>query len=120
MIDNPPPAPDAIPQYIVDGMHRQDTPSLEAIEQYARDLQATLEEQDAQPIDEDALGNESEHVTKVGEKDGWTYVEKKLDCGKNCKGCPHGPYMYRVNREDGELVWDYPKDHPMNNKKKSD
>lgn len=116
MIDNPPPAPDQIPQYIVDGMHRQGPRSLAAIEEYARTLQVAIEKQDDEPIEEDELADANEKVVDVEEKGGWTYVKKKIPCGKDCKGCPHGPYMYRVKREGGKLKWDYPKDHPMNNK----
>lgn len=115
MIDNPPPAPDSIPQYIVDGMHRQGSESLGAIEEYARELQEILDERDQQPLDEEQLADSGEEVVDVDQKGGWTYVKKKTPCGKDCNGCPHGPYMYRVRRKDGELEWDYPKDHPVNN-----
>jgi len=34
-------------------------------------------------------------------------VIKKVPCGKHCRGCPHGPYAYRVYRENGKLRWKY-------------
>ena len=34
-------------------------------------------------------------------------VSKLVPCGKNCNGCPHGPYLYKVSRVDGKLVWRY-------------
>jgi len=34
-------------------------------------------------------------------------VIKKVPCGKHCRGCPHGPYAYRVYRENGKLKWKY-------------
>ena len=27
--------------------------------------------------------------------------------GKECNGCPHGPYEYRVHREGKDLKWEY-------------
>ena len=70
MIDNPPPAPDQIPQYIADGMHRQGPQSLAAIEEYARTLQATIEEQDEKPMKEDELADANEGVVDVEKKGG--------------------------------------------------
>lgn len=34
-------------------------------------------------------------------------VEKSVPCGKGCSGCPHGPYLYDVWREDGQTHWEY-------------
>jgi hypothetical protein len=34
-------------------------------------------------------------------------VAKLVPCGKECSGCPHGPYLYRVSRIDGKQVWKY-------------
>ena len=34
-------------------------------------------------------------------------VSKLVPCGKNCNGCPHGPYLYRVSRVNGKIVWEY-------------
>jgi hypothetical protein len=34
-------------------------------------------------------------------------VEKKIPCGKNCGGCPHGPYKYRVWREGDQVKTEY-------------
>ena len=31
-----------------------------------------------------------------------TYRQEKISCGKNCRGCPHGPYWYAYWREDGK------------------
>lgn len=32
-----------------------------------------------------------------------TYRLEKVKCGKDCAGCPHGPYLYKYWREDGRL-----------------
>jgi hypothetical protein len=34
-------------------------------------------------------------------------VSKFVACGKNCSGCPHGPYLYKVLRVNGKQVWEY-------------
>jgi len=34
-------------------------------------------------------------------------IIKFVPCGKNCKGCPHGPYVYRVYKEAGKQFWKY-------------
>jgi len=34
-------------------------------------------------------------------------VVKLVPCGKQCNGCPHGPYAYEVRRVGGKLVWKY-------------
>lgn len=33
----------------------------------------------------------------------FTYRYEWVKCGKNCKGCPHGPYVYAYWREAGRL-----------------
>ena len=38
---------------------------------------------------------------------GGTLVVKRVPCGKNCRGCPHGPYAYRVKREGEHVKWRY-------------
>jgi len=34
-------------------------------------------------------------------------VVKLVPCGKNCSGCPHGPYAYEVHKTAGRQVWKY-------------
>jgi hypothetical protein len=112
MTDTPPPAPDEIPQYIIDGLHRQDTQSLRAIEQYAADLREEREQRNAEPPGKEEVaenaGDGEELVDVESDSDsGGTTVIKKVPCGKECDGCPHGPYRYTVQRVDGKLKWEY-------------
>lgn len=37
----------------------------------------------------------------------WTYRSEWIKCGKNCSGCPHGPYWYRYRREGDRLKKEY-------------
>lgn len=36
-----------------------------------------------------------------------TYQLELVRCGKNCKGCPHGPYWYAYYRSGGRVVSKY-------------
>ncbi len=102
------PTPDeSIPAYIVDGLDRQDTATLAAIEQYARERREYLAALEAQDLDEDELADAGEEVIDVDEQDGGAVVIKKVPCGKDCGGCPHGPYKYVVRRDGDSLDWDY-------------
>ena len=38
---------------------------------------------------------------------GGCIVVKLVPCGKNCRGCPHGPYAYRVYKIGGKQHWKY-------------
>lgn len=43
--------------------------------------------------------SEDETVADVQEGSSGTIVTKKIPCGKDCSGCPHGPYEYRAYRD---------------------
>ncbi len=36
-----------------------------------------------------------------------TYRLERVSCGKNCKGCPHGPYWYGYWKEGGKTKSKY-------------
>jgi len=38
---------------------------------------------------------------------GGSVVAKLIPCGKKCRGCPHGPYLYRVVKVGGRQIWKY-------------
>ena len=37
-------------------------------------------------------------VKKTQIKTNGSLVSKLVPCGKNCNGCPHAPYLYKVSR----------------------
>lgn len=41
-------------------------------------------------------------VLEVERSGSMTYRLEMVSCGKNCKGCPHGPYWYGYWREGGK------------------
>lgn len=34
-------------------------------------------------------------------------VKTLVPCRNDCRGCPHGPYDYRVRRDGESLNWEY-------------
>lgn len=104
---SPPTPPSAIPQYIVDGLDRQDRDTLERIEEYTRELRDHLEEVEDDEIRTSELVDEDEELVDVDDGEDGTRVVKRVPCGKDCGGCPHGPYLYLVRREGDSLEWEY-------------
>lgn len=100
-----PAPPDQIPDYIRDGVGRQDPSTLRAIADYASQLADEQERVSLAEIEETLKQGES--IVTVARNGEGTIVEKLIPCGKNCSGCPHGPYRYRVFRDDGTLRTDY-------------
>ena len=49
----------------------------------------------------------SERKTKKTKIRKGSIISKLVPCGKQCNGCPHGPYLYRVYRKDGKTIWEY-------------
>lgn len=109
MEDAPPEPPDEIAQYILDGLDRQSVDQLEAIEQYARELREYRIARQNESVGEDELDlDESDDVVDVEESEEGTVVIRKVNCGSDCKGCPHGPYKYIVTADGkGGQIWDY-------------
>ena len=69
---------------------------------WAEDL---AEHREQRPIEAD----DKEELVEVEDNDdtAGTKVVKKVPCGKDCDGCPHGPYEYRVHRDGKNLKWEY-------------
>ena len=107
---DPPSAPDDIPAYVRDGIDRQDPETLAAIVEYCEARREYLErELTAEDLaaEEDGLVEDDEELVDVDEDSAGTIVVKRVPCGKDCGGCPHGPYKYRVSREGDSLNWEY-------------
>lgn len=102
-----PSPPDEIPQYIVDGLRRQDRRTLSAIETYVARLQQHLEALEDAQLENDELVEDDEELIDVEDSGDGTEVIKKVPCGKDCGGCPHGPYRYVVTRRGDSLHWEY-------------
>ncbi|MBN1236374.1 MAG: hypothetical protein JW999_10065 [Methanotrichaceae archaeon] len=55
----------------------------------------------SQSVDPEEPGKGCE-ILKVERFGPVTYRLERVSCGKNCKGCPHGPYWYGYWREGGK------------------
>ncbi len=106
-MDTDPTPPEEIPVYIIEGIDRQDQETLAAIEAYARERRRYLDAAEQRDLEEEDLTDSDEELLEVEESGRGTVVIKKVPCGKDCSGCPHGPYKYVVSREGNELNWEY-------------
>ena len=97
-----PTAPESIPKYVREGVERQDTTTLHNLAAW---VEALAEYRESRPIE---VSNDEELVeVEEGDDAVGTKVVKKVPCGKDCGGCPHGPYEYRVHRDGKQLTWEY-------------
>jgi hypothetical protein len=67
-------------------------------------LEKMISEKEALSYDPISSGKESvcREILEEKHTDAMTYRLEKVSCGKNCKGCPHGPYWYGYWREGGK------------------
>ncbi len=54
------------------------------------------------PADKPRDKNSRREVLEERHSGSITYRQERVSCGKNCKGCPHGPYWYGYWREGGK------------------
>jgi len=93
-----------LPQYLVDPIRKTSSENLKkVIALSSRELQ------NRNSVEERMIeADEGEEIVEVQEQSsGPTTVIKKVPCGKNCNGCPHGPYEYAVQRSGDDLIWEY-------------
>lgn len=100
-----PPAPASLANYVVDPVQRQDPGQLRDLARYAELLAAHKEKISKEKIEQELPDDES--LEQVIQEGGSTSVIKKVPCGKECNGCPHGPYRYEVQRSGDGLEWTY-------------
>lgn len=103
---NEPERPDDVAAYVLDGLERQDSQTLRTIANYALEL-ADWYDRDLDGVEIEA--DDGEEIVDVKQENGsnGAIVEKKIPCGKNCSGCPHGPYKYRVYRDGSTVKTEY-------------
>lgn len=102
-----PTAPESIPQYVRDGIDRQGRDVLEEIVRYCESRLEYLAVEESGELEERELAESDEQLVEVDEASDGTRVIKRVPCGKNCDGCPHGPYLYLVTRDGDSVNWDY-------------
>ncbi|NMB85709.1 MAG: hypothetical protein GYA29_05620 [Methanothrix sp.] len=90
-----------LPKSIHDRLQEQDLMALYEI----RDLVAGLilkKEASLQEPTRPARMDAKREVVEERHSGSMTYRLERVSCGKNCKGCPHGPYWYGYWREGGK------------------
>jgi hypothetical protein len=104
-----PERPQSVPNYLAEGIPKQDLATLRDLRVYVE----TLIEYREQAVEEAALPDDAEPVDS--EQDGkGTVVKEKVQCGDSSCKCAsgekadmHGPYRYRYYWEDGETKSEY-------------
>ena len=111
-----PTPPESLPNYLADGIPKQDDSTLQDIRDYADELL----EYRQQAVEPDALPETAEPVDASGGGKG-TVVKERVTCGDDSCHCAkpdgdlHGPYLYRYHYSDGQLKSEYigkPEDNP--------
>ena len=64
----------------------------------ARHAGRSIERRDGGRLDWRNLAVRKKRPPKVDGRQA-RYRERRIPCGKNCAGCPHGPYVYLVWRD---------------------
>lgn len=97
--------PSSLPNYLADGLPKQDLETLRDIQQFVEAL-IHLAERDVEAAE---LPDGDEVVDDAASGRG-TVVKERVKCGTDCTcndGAGHGPYLYAYRWEDGKLVSEY-------------
>ena len=102
-----PTAPDSLPNYIADGLPKQNDATLLDAQEYIQEL---LDHR-SRPVETAELPADAEPVESENDGKG-TVVEERVTCGDESCACmsdgeKHGPYLYRYYRSDGSLKSEY-------------
>lgn len=102
-----PTAPSSLPNYLAEGLPKQDDETLRDAREYIDELLAARKQRRNQPVTEDELPEDAQVLEKDDESPGAVYLEYRT-CGDQSCSCmsggeKHGPYKYRAYR-DGDTV----------------
>ena len=101
----PPTAPSSLPNYLAEGLSKQDDGTLRDAHEYIDELLAAREQRRKKPVTKDELPADAQILDN--ESSGAVYLEYRT-CGDETCSCmssgeKHGPYKYRAYR-DGDTV----------------
>jgi hypothetical protein len=104
---NPPEAPESLPQYLAEGIPKQDDETLRDMLGYVEQL---IDHRDRE-VDVDDIPDDADPVDTESNGKG-IIVEEKVKCGDESCHCmnggdKHGPYKYRYYYENGTLTSEY-------------
>ncbi len=101
----PPVAPPSLPNYLAEGLPKQDDEALRDAREYIDALLNAREQRREKPISESELPADAQVLDK--ESSGAVYLEYRTCGDESCScmsgGAKHGPYEYRAYR-DGDTV----------------
>jgi hypothetical protein len=105
-----PSPPSSLPQYLAEGLPKQDTETLHEIQDYT---EALIEYRD-QSLETAELPETAEPIDESDSSGNGTLVKEKVTCGDDSCRCAsgdrqdkHGPYLYRYYRENGTMKSEY-------------
>lgn len=107
--ETPPTAPSSLPNYLAEGLPKQDIGNLKAVRDYIDELLVWKQ----RPVEHEDIPDEADPVEDESEGRQGTVVMEKVTCGdETCKcmkqGEKHGPYKYLYYRkDDGTLTSKY-------------
>jgi hypothetical protein len=103
----PPTAPPSLPNYLAEGLPKQDDEALQEAKEYIDELLAAREQRRGEPVTEDELPNDAQLLDRPHDSTGAVYLEYRTCGDESCScmsgGAKHGPYKYRAYR-DGDTV----------------
>ena len=98
------PAPPAdLATYVHEPIARQDIETLREIAAWCSDL---ANHREAQPIEADLDEGDTMVDIEKNEAGKGLIVSKLQQCGKDCSGCPHGPYDWHVTGSGTDRHWE--------------
>jgi len=103
-----PDAPESLPNYLADGLPKQDDDSLRDVREYVDELLTYR----SQAVPNDELPDDAEPADDSDDIGRGTVVKERVTCGdESCEcmvgGDKHGPYLYRYFYENGSLTSEY-------------
>jgi len=103
-----PDAPESLPNYLADGLPKQDDDSLRDVQEYVDELLAYR----SQAVPADELPDDAKPADDSDDAGRGTVVKERVTCGdESCEcmadGDKHGPYLYRYCYENGSLSSEY-------------
>ncbi|MFC6906785.1 hypothetical protein [Halalkalicoccus tibetensis] len=101
-----PTAPSSLPDYLADGLPKQDNETLREVEEYVDKLLAAREQRRGEPVTEDELPEEARVLEN--ESSGAVYLKYHTCDNESCScmssGEKPGLYKYRAYRDE-DPVW---------------
>lgn len=104
-----PSAPPSLPNYLAEGLPKQNNEALKDARKYIDELLAAREQRRSEPVTEDVLPENAQVLEN--DSSGAVYLEYRTCGDESCScmsgGVKHGPYKYRAYRDGDTVRRDY-------------